>query len=769
MFAAIGRFCVRRRRVVVVAWLLLLAAGLAAAGPVFAGLESGRASDDLESVQALDLIADNATYGERVLGLVDEVRVADPVVRAEIEAAVRDIALVRGVARVLDPYAAAGARLVATDGRGGLVVVDLERDLGRAGREAAIDAVSLRLRELPRRIPGASVEMGGGPLINEAVNAQVEADTKRAELISLPITLVVMVVIFGGLVAALLPLLGAIAAVAGSFLCLLGFGLFLTLDPNIVPVVTLLGLGISIDYALLIVSRFREERAAGADVPDAVERTAASAGRTITFSALTVAVSLSSLLLFDDPTFRAIGAAGGAVVVVALLAGLTLVPALLAIWGGRVPFHRGLAPADGVFSRLARWVQRRAWPVAVLSAAALLVAGVPLLSIRLQNGGADLLPADVEAVQVEQNLAARFPGVPTVQPVTVLAEASPERLDAYVASLAGRVPAGDVAAVEPASRLGDSPYSQVNLTPAGTSQGEAAQRLVRELRAERPEFRSWVTGDAAILLDFTASLLGTLPWAFALVSVAAFVLLFLMTGSVLVPLKALVMNTVSLAATFGALVWVFQEGNLEGLLGFTSPGAIETWVPVLVFAFAFGVSMDYEVFLLARIKELYDAGMPNDEAVRVGLQRSGRIITSAALLIVIVFAGFAAGRMLGIKELGFALAVAVVVDATLVRCLLVPATMTLLGDANWWAPAPLRRLHARVGLHEGGPAPVPAGARVPAGAPVPVGAPAGDTAAGDTAAGRHRAGRDGEVRVTRDGGGKPVLRVRPADPGTPER
>jgi RND superfamily putative drug exporter len=256
-----------------------------------------------------------------------------------------------------------------------------------------------------------------------------------------------------------------------------------------------------------------------------------------------------------------------------------------------------------------------------------------------------------------------------------------------------------------------------------------------------------VTGDAAVLIDFTGSLTSRLPWAFGLVAVAAFVLLFLMTGSVLVPVKALVMNTVSLGATFGALVWVFQEGHLETALGFTSPGAIETWVPVIVFAFAFGVSMDYEVFLLARIKELYDSGLRNDDAVRVGLQRSGRIITSAALLIVIVFGGFAAGRMLGIKEMGFALAVAVVVDATLVRCLLVPATMTLLGDLNWWAPGPLRRFHARFGLHEGGPARRPR--------PEPV---LGLDLPRPRGRARHRAGANpaGEVRVTREDG---LLRV----------
>lgn len=751
MFGAIGRFCVRRRWLVLLGWVLLVAAGVAAGGPVFAGLESSRASGHLESIQAYDLIGDNATYGGRVLGLVDDLRIDDPAAKVAILRAARDVAALPHVGRVVDPYAAPDAGLIAADRRGGVVVVDLQRDLSGRDFDDAIDAAGARLRALAVEIPGSSVKIGGNPLINREINEQVRRDTERAEYVSLPITLVVMVGIFGGLLAALLPLLGALAAVGGAFLCLLGFATFLTLDPNTVPVVTLLGLGISIDYALLIVSRFREERAAGADVPAAVERTATTAGRTITFSALTVAVSLSALLIFDDPTFRAIGAAGVAVVVVALLAALTLVPALLAIAGGRIRVTCGLAPEHGFFSRLAAGVQRRAWPVAIVVGTLLLAAGTPLLSLRLENGGVNLLPGSFESTQVQQNLQVRFPAGAGTEPVTILAETTPAELDAYVARIR---PGLEVAGVGAASRLGSSPYAQVDLTPVGAAQGDAAKRLVRQLRAERPEFRSWVTGDAAVLVDFTRSLTDRLPWAFALVAVAAFVLLFLMTGSVLVPIKALVMNTISLGATFGALVWVFQQGHLEDQLGFTSPGAIETWVPVIVFAFAFGVSMDYEVFLLARIKELYDTGLPNDDAVRVGLQRSGRIITSAALLIVIVFCGFAAGRMLGIKEMGFALAVAVVVDATLVRCLLVPATMTLLGDANWWAPGPLRRLHARIGLRESAAevVPVARSGRDGPGADLP-----------RPRRHRHRAGHDPAVerRVSR-GNGRPEV-VRTAD------
>ncbi len=699
MFARIGGFCVRRRWLVLSAWVLLVAAGGAASGPVFDRLASGEGSNRFESVQGYRVLGDNSPYGDRLLGLIDDVRMADATVRAEVLAAARDIAALPGVGRVLDPYSGVRAGLMATDGRAGLVVVDLDR---KTGSDATLDEVTARLQALPRLLRGATVKIGGRPVLLHDVNEQVRADTEHAELVSLPVTLVVMVLLFGGLLAAGLPLLGALASVGGAFVCLLGFSTFLDLDPNTVPVVTLLGLGISIDYSLLVVSRFREERAGGHDVLAAIERTAATAGRTITFSALTVAVCLSALFLFDDPTFRAIGAAGTAVVLVALLAALTLVPALLAVGGRRIRGGRALAPDTGFFSWLASTVQRRAWPVAIGVAALLLLAGTPLLSVRVQNGGADLLPESFQSVQVQRNVAVRFPAGGTA-PVTVLAQATPAQVDSYLAGLGDLVDPADVAGVGRAERLGASRYSTVDVTPTGGSQGEAAQRLVRALRANRTGFRTWITGDAALLVDFSSSILRTLPRAFLLIAVAAFVLLFLMTGSLLVPLKALVMNTVSLGATFGALVWVFQWGNLEGPLGFTSPGAIETWVPVLVFAFAFGLSMDYEVFLLARVKELYDAGHRSDEAVRLGLQRSGRIITSAALLVVIVFAGFAAGRMLGIKEMGFALATAIVVDATLVRCLLVPATMTLLGDLNWWAPGPLRRLHDRIGLREAGP------------------------------------------------------------------
>jgi putative drug exporter of the RND superfamily len=695
VFGRIGAFCVRRRWLVLVAWLLVGVAGGLASGPVFGRLETGGASERFESVRGSDIRGDGARYGGRVLAVVDGVPVSDPALRAAAARASADLRRIPHVARAVDFTTVPAA--VGTDRRAGLLVADLAPRLGRHDRDVAVDAVAARMRRLD--VPGATVTLGGPYLLDREENEQTRRDTEQAEIISLPLTLVAMVVIFAGLLAAALPLIGAIASVAGGLVCLLGFSEVMTLDPNTVPVITLLALGISIDYALLVVSRFREERARGLAVADAVPATVATAGRTITYSALTVAACLSGLFVFDDPTFRAIGAAGAAVVIVALLAGLTLIPALLATVGRRIRVTRGLAPERGIFSRLAGGVQRRPGPIAVGLGALLLLAGVPLLGVRLQNGGADLLPPNLEAARAQTLLGDRFPGGAT-DPVVVLARTSPAALDRWLAGLRldGVVSAG------PAEPLTNG-YAQLNITPAGDTQGDTAQRLVHEVRDHRPPVESYVTGTAAILVDFKAEVVRKLPYAFGLTALASLVLLFGMTGSLLIPVKALVMNTVSLGATFGALVWVFQGGHLSGPLGFTPPGAIETWVPVLVFAFAFGLSMDYEVFLISRIKELYDRGVPAPAAVRDGLQRSGRIITSAALLIVIVFVGFATGKLIGIKEMGFALAVAIVVDATLVRCLLVPATMTLLGDRNWWAPGPLRRLHARFGLREAEPAP----------------------------------------------------------------
>jgi RND superfamily putative drug exporter len=406
---------------------------------------------------------------------------------------------------------------------------------------------------------------------------------------------------------------------------------------------------------------------------------------------------LSGLLLFDDPTYRSIGAAGVAVVLVAVASALTLTPALLALVGRRLSVPAATVEDDGRFARLARRVQRRPLVVALGVAVLLAAFAVPFLGVRFVEGGPELIPRSFETRQVADAVSTRFAGQ-EAEPVSVVTDLAPA--DPALASWSARAAAlpGVREVRDPRPLAGG--VTTVEVVPGGDSQDGSAQDLVRALRADRPSPDTLVTGSAAYLLDSQRATAERLPWAAGMVVLATFVLLFLMTGSVLVPLKALVMNVLSLGASFGVLVLVFQEGWLAGPLGVEPADGLQTWVPVIVFVFAFGLSMDYEVFLLSRVKELVDQGHDNDTAVALGLQRSGRIITCAALLLIIVFAGFAAGQMAAITQLGLAMAVAIAVDATLVRCLLVPATMTLLGDRNWWAPPLLRRLHRRIGMAE---------------------------------------------------------------------
>jgi RND superfamily putative drug exporter len=446
-----------------------------------------------------------------------------------------------------------------------------------------------------------------------------------------------------------------------------------------------------------MVSRFREERAGGVDVAHAVEAMVTRAGRAIVFSSLTVIAAMSGLFAFGDPTFTSLAVGGVATVFVALAAALTLVPALTAVWGNKITPKAAQDSANGVFGRLARRVQRRPLLVAIASTGLLLAAALPFLGVHFSNGDYRVLPKSMESRQATDALLAGFPAMGAT-PIQIVAQVRPDspRTTAYVTELRGLDGVTDVS-VESGLRPG---FTAIDVVPAGDGQGDTAQRIVHELRDHRPAFSTLVTGRAAFLIDFEQRISSRLPYALALIALTTFVLLFLMTGSVLVPLKALLMNTLSLGATFGALVWIFQDGHLSSLLGFESFGAIEAWVPILIFVFGFGLSMDYEVFLMSRIKEAYDETGDSNAAVVTGLQRSGRIITSAAVLVLIVFLGFAAGENVGIKEMGLALAIAVAVDATIVRCLLVPATMSLLGAANWWAPPLLRRFHDRYGISE---------------------------------------------------------------------
>jgi len=712
VFASLGRLVYRRRVLVALAWVLVLGVGVGFGGEVFGRLGTGSGlRDDAESVVVSDLVARVSGSGTEITGLLDGRRADDPAFRAEAADAVEDLEAMAGVQRVVGPWAAGravrgdrGAQgaagggppdnpLIAEDRRAVMVRVELETGMPGGGFDRAVDRVGERLRA----VDAPRVLVGGDEIAREEFQDQAQEDLERGETLALPVMLVLLLLVFRGFVAAVTPLLVAVVAVAGALLILLGVSHVADISAYSVNVITMLGLGLAVDYSLLVISRFREERAAGLELPEAIERTLATAGRTVAFSGLTVAAALCGLLAFAEPFLRSLAWGGIGVVLVAMMAAVTLVPGLLGLWGRRI--RPGPAPATdrGVFYRLSRVVQRAA-PVIVVAVAALLVLlAVPFRHARLENSGLESLPRSSASRRLFDTVDARFAGGGT-DPIVVVVESVPgSPLVADYLHRVGQLPG--VARVEP--RQGTPPQLTVlDVVPQGTSEGPVATRLVQRIRALERPVAVGVTGPAAFLVDYRDSLTSRLPYALGLIGLATFALLFLMTGSVVVPVKAIVMNMLSLGASFGALVWVFQEGHLSGLLGFDPPGMVDITVPVLIFVFAFGLSMDYEVFLLSRIKEAWDETGDNDRAVALGLQRTGRIVTSAAALIVIVFLGFAAGELLTIKEVGLGMAIAVLLDATVVRMLLVPATMKLMGRWNWWAPPAVRRLHDRFGLAE---------------------------------------------------------------------
>ena len=711
MLARIARFSLRHRRLVAAAWVVLFAAGIALGSGVFerldpdvgdvAGTESALAEARLD---ALD------PGGESIAAVADGIDPRDPAATASLRATAGRLRAIPGVAEVADPVTTPVPELVAADGRAVLVAVELAPGLGDDRFDQAVEAAEAELR----RLDAPRVLVGGGPLQDREFEDQVGSDLARAELLSMPVVLVLLLVIFGGIVAAGLPVLVALVGVAGTLLALLGISSVTEVSVYSVNVVTMLGLGLAVDYALLLVSRFREERATR-DLPAAVEAAAATAGRTVVFSGLTVAASLAGLLVFADPFLRSMAYGGGAVVLIDMLAAVTLLPALLGMWGHRIRPAPPRAPSTGLFASVSRVVQRRALLIVVAVAVPLVVAATPFLHARYQQPDAGFLPEGAESRELVETLQARFAPAVWVEPLVVVADAGADQaaLDAYARTVAGLE--GVRAVGEP--RALDGGVHVLEVLPEGSGTDAAASRLVGDVRSVAAPFAVQVTGDAAELADYQATIRDRPPLAVALVVLATFVLLFLFTGSVVVPVKAIVMNVLSLGATFGALVWVFQDGHLAGLLGAEGSGALDPTVPVLTFAITFGLSMDYEVFLLSRIKEAWDETGDNDQAVALGLQRSGRIVTSAALLLVVVYAGFMAAGMLTIKQIGLGTVLAVLLDATVVRMLLVPATMKLMGRWNWWAPGPLRRLHRRVGLAER-PSPalsLPGGRRADAG------------------------------------------------------
>jgi RND superfamily putative drug exporter len=547
------------------------------------------------------------------------------------------------------------------------------------------------------------VELGGEAVANAQANTQVGTDLARAELFAFPFIFLLSLLFFRSLVASLLPpLLGGMAILV-TFLALRIVSAYTDLSVFALNIVTGLGLGLAIDYSLFMVSRYREESARTGFGADALRRTLATSGRTILFSSLTVAAALASLMIFPQLFLFSMGLAGAVVALVAAMLALVVLPAMLALLGPRVnalapkrlqrAADRDARPAEsGFWYRLSRFVVARPTRVAVVSAAALIALGIPFASIRFLPADAGTLPAGVSAHRVDAALRAEFaPGRAAPLEVVVGAPAgSPQ-----VRALAARIRTlANVSAVAPAQYAGPR-LSLIDVAPSTPTYSTESRRLVRAVRQLRTSVYVGVAGDTAGFVDLEQSLGAHLPLVLALVIASTLVVLFLMTGSIVLGVKAVLMNALSLSAVFGVLVLIFQHGSLQSLLSYRSTGALDATQPILLFAIGFGLATDYGVFLLSRIKEARDSGVSNDVAVAIGLERTGRIVTAAALLFSVAIGAFVTSHLVFIKELGLGTALAVLIDASVVRGLLVPSLMELLGKWNWWAPGPLRRLHAR--------------------------------------------------------------------------
>jgi putative drug exporter of the RND superfamily len=745
MLTRFARLATNHARAVVIASVLVFAVAGALGGGVADHLTSGGFEDpSSESERADEALAERFDTGVPNLLLLVTARdgdVDDPTVAAAGQALTDELATEAGVDDVISYWSEGNAPpLRNDDGSRALVVARIE------GND---DQVEDRVTELAPRYEQSAgvggvdsgavdVELGGFAQVFHEVGDTIEEDLVRAETIAIPITLVLLILVFGSLVAASLPLVIGVMSIVGTFFVLRVLAALTDVSIYALNLTTALGLGLAIDYSLFVVSRYREELRAGYAPRVAATRTVRTAGRTVAFSALTVAASLLAMLVFPFAFLRSFAYAGVAVALLAGLFSVVVLPAILVLLGHRVNaltlWRRSVTPPEeGFWHRVATLVMRRPIPIATAVIALLLLLGAPFLGLRLSSPDDRVLPESADVRQVHDVLRDEFSS-DEAGALSVVAPDAPNavpglrnQIDAYATHLAtlpsvARVDAatGTYCGTGIAEQVGCEPGQLVlppdsspryagfsadgatylSVIPSVEPVSEAGEDLVHDIRDADAPWDVLVTGQSASLIDTNQSLFDRLPWALGLVALITAVLLFMMFGSIVIPAKAIVLNVLSLTATFGAMVWIFQDGHLSGLLDFTATGSLNAAMPILMFCVAFGLSMDYEVMLLSRIKEEHDNGSDSVRSVAVGLERTGRIVTAAAVLIAVVMIAFATSRVSFIKLFGVGLTLAVLTDAFLIRGTLVPAFMRLAGDWNWWAPGPLRRFHDRWGVSE---------------------------------------------------------------------
>jgi uncharacterized membrane protein YdfJ with MMPL/SSD domain len=708
MFNSLASFAQRRgKRTVIFAAVFFVVAGALGGGVASKLAPYGDDDPATESVKATDRLEADGYRDPSVIVLFQNTSPTSSAGQQRIQQVERQLRADPDVARVTGYLDTQNRDFVSSGGNATYLAVSLKPTDDKEQQDAA-----KKISDDLSGQPGVSV--GGIALAQEQVNKQVEKDLRMAEMLAFPILFLLSLLFFRSGVSALLPLMIGGLAIVGTFLLLRVANEFVDVSIFALNLTTGLGLGLAIDYSLFVVSRYREEIAKSGPGAEAMKRTMNTAGRTVLFSSITVAVALASLMVFPQRFLYSMGLGGMLVALLAALIALTVLPAVLALLGHRVNAwapgflqrraeREASAMHEGFWYRLSRFVMRRPIGIATVTAGILIVLGIPFWSLKFTSVDAQVLPESASARQVDNVMRAQFPPFHDTPNLLLVENATPAALaaiDREVSHVNG------IAEVGPPQQLanGDAVIQAYSKDSYISDSSRNAAKEIRNLPVPGGS-ELLVGGAAAHFVDLQDSLKSHAPIALAIVIVATLIVLFLMTGSVVLPVKQLVMNALNLSAVFGILVFVFQDGRLEGLLDYQSQGALEQTMPILLFAVVFGLSTDYGVFLLSRIKEAHDSGVPSSEAVAVGLERTGRIVTAAALLFAIAIGAFATSQIIFIKENGVGTALAVLIDASLIRALLVPSLMELLGDWNWWAPRPLRRLHERFGLSDTSPEP----------------------------------------------------------------
>ena len=696
MFEKLGHFLVKRRKGAVVLFVIgiLVAGGFGSMA--FSRLDSSGYSDpNSDSYKVYQYLTEDLNRPDpSVVIVVDSgsTDVDDAVITQKGLALEKRIGQEEGVSRTLSYWTSGGeATLRSTDGKAAYIIVYGDND--------PFSAEGQKLGELFQEkydgsYDGLTLYAGGASVVGHAITEKISDDLKIAELISIPLTFILLAFVFGALAASAMPLIVGVAAILGAFFILFLFTLFTDVSIYALNLTTGMGLGLGIDYALLMVNRFREELHRGKSVEDAIVATMGSAGKTVFYSGMTVLVTLFSLTFFPLPFLKSFGYAGVSVVALAVVGALIGLPPILALMGSRIDKgvvrRSAITPKeDGRWAQTARLVMKRPVAAVVLSLVILGIMAAPITNIKFSQGDSRMLPVTNKAAIATAIQDERFPGQ-TGNPIEIIIRNGSDKLEEINVYAAKVREVSGIVAVLPPETIGKD--VKVVAYQEMLPRTPEAQALIHDVRSVEAPADTLVGGVAADYTDSQDGISRTLPWALAWVILSVLVLIFIFTGSIILPIKAVLLNFLSLGATMGVLTWVFIDGNLQWLIGsFTLTGTLDTSIVILIAVVVFGLSMDYELFLLSRIREEHLAGKTNVESVAVGLQRSARIITAAALLLAVVFASFITSGVTSIKSMGFGVALAVLLDATIVRGLLVPALMRLFGERNWWAPKWMQR------------------------------------------------------------------------------